>query len=176
MADTQDFNSLGAPVFRRPSITHAEFCTHWLQTHGPIATLCFLQPGNIVEYTQIHLPDAQDRSGSAEAKEKLLPFDGVGLLTTKRVPDAQGAQNQGIDEYYKNVVLPDERRFLHEESGLTPVKKSPPIVEILPMGASEWKQLALEVGGVRHTLIRDGKSTIALPEEVSEEFKRWRKE
>jgi len=159
----------GLPLFRNPSLTHAEFCKHWLENHAALVTPYFLKGGSIIEYTQIHLPEPRDRVGSIDAKEKLRPFDGVGFLKRKTEPH-QGTTIQG---YYDNVILPDERRFLHEESGSSPVEKVPPTVEILPLGIAKWRELALEVGGVEYTIIQNGKLVITFPEGAFEVWRRW---
>jgi len=169
MAVNEETVPSGLPLFRNPSLTHAEFCNHWLQNHAALVTPYFLKGAAIVEYTQIHLPELQDRVGSTEAREKLLPFDGVGFLRRKTGP----RPGTTIEGYYDNVILPDERRFLHEESGSNPVEKVPPAVEILPLRIAKWRELALEVGAVEHTIIQNGKLVVTFPEGAFEVWKRW---
>ena len=98
---------------------------------------------------------------------KLLQFDGVALLKHRN------SLNLEKTSYYCDVILVDERRFLHEESGSSPVQKDPPAIDIPNLEALEWRRLALEVGGVEHAIIRDGKAAISIPDEVWKEWKQW---
>lgn len=78
-----------------------------------------------------------------------------------------------MDGYYRDVIVPDERRFLHEESGSMPARKVHRAVEIpvLEGGPLRWREFALEVGGVEHHCMLEGKAVIDVPDEAWEEWK-----
>lgn len=55
---------------------------------------------------------------------------------------------------------PDERRFLHRESGATAVKGDAPVFDLPVLTVDEWRRMALEMGAVEHVKIREGKAVI----------------
>lgn len=166
----------GGPLIRHPSFSHAEFSTHWLQNHAPIVIPYFLAGGSVLDYTQIHLPELHDRVGSDQSKEILKPFDGVALLTRKK--DAVSKMDPKLSqEYYQRVILVDERKFLHESSGSSPVKREGAEgVEVPKLGPLEWRDLALEVGGTEHLLVKDGVCDGDIKDGAWEEWKKWERE
>lgn len=160
---------IGGPFFRKSSTTHDEFSTAWLR-HGQLVAPWFLANG-VVDYIQINLPDfaGQDQpsAGMSDAQALLRTMDGV--VCVRHFPGSLPWWHP----YYNGVVLPDERRFLSDESGSSPVKRNPPARRIPAIDIAEWRQLALEVGGVEHAIISDGKANLDIPDWVAQEWKRW---
>ncbi|KAI0977412.1 hypothetical protein F4678DRAFT_412955 [Xylaria arbuscula] len=162
--ETAKLNSAGGPLFRRPDISHEEFATAW-HRHGRLVMPWALKYG-VWEYIQIHMPDPESvpRSGEGEedsntvearAKRILRQADGVAIMRRYDVPTAAGQL------YFKGTILPDERRFLHAESGAGAVKADPPVYDVPDLRVDVWRELALALGGVEHVKIRDGKDVSA---------------
>jgi hypothetical protein len=173
MDESQNISTFGGPLFRLPNTSHTDFSTSWYQ-HGQLATPWFLNFG-IWEYIQIHLPDPTNSSsyGSAPsstknginlsaAKNILLQADGVAVVRCIPMETADGVLrpfgDSGKHPFFAEVVARDERRFLHVESGATAVKGNPPVFDVPKLTADEWRTLALEIGGVEHVFVQEGKS------------------
>lgn len=130
-------NSSGGPLFRRPDISHEEFATAW-HRHGRLGTPWCLNFGTW-EYTQIHMPSPSASAGEPEsastsaadsetieskARRILKQADGVAILRRYQVP------TDGGKRYFESVILADERRFLHDESGAGAVIGNPPVYDV----------------------------------------------
>ncbi|KAI0459851.1 hypothetical protein F5B21DRAFT_200032 [Xylaria acuta] len=157
-------NSNGGPLFRRPDISHDEFSTAW-HRHGRLCTPWCLNSGTW-EYIQIHMPsssaspeeaksasisEASDDAVESKARRILEQADGVAIMRRY-----QGAANGG-ERYFESVILADERRFLHDESGAGAVRGNPPVYDVPALHVDVWREMALSMGGVEHVKIRDGK-------------------
>ncbi|KAH8886502.1 hypothetical protein GQ53DRAFT_750534 [Thozetella sp. PMI_491] len=141
----------GGPLFRKPGTTHAEFCESWLN-HGQLVLDWFTRLG-VVHYFQIHLPDdVPDSLG--------LPGDGVAALA---FAEPRKTETGGKDAFYEEYVLPDERRFLHDESGSRPIPRDPPAFVVPQKAALEWRDMALKAGAKEYRFIENGKIVMDIP-------------
>ncbi|KAK5630801.1 hypothetical protein RRF57_006516 [Xylaria bambusicola] len=149
--ETAKLNSSGGPLFRRPDLSHEEFAAAW-HRHGRLALPWALQFG-VREYIQIHMPDPEslatsttDDDGTVEAKARriIMEADGVAIMRRYGVPTEKGRL------YFNNVILKDERTFLHDESGAGAVKGDPPIYDVPELHVDVWREMALKMGGIEH--------------------------
>lgn len=157
--------SVGGPLFRKPSTTNKEFSESW-HRHAQLVSPWFLNFG-IEEYTQIHIsetlitPPAENESA---AEKTVRQADGIAIVRCRPIETADGSVKPFGDShnhpYFANTIAPDERRFLHEESGATAVKNDPPIFHVPQLSIDEWRDLALRMGGVEHVKIQDGKAAV----------------
>ncbi|KAI1753478.1 hypothetical protein F4782DRAFT_496482 [Xylaria castorea] len=162
--ETTKLGSAGGPIFRRPDLSHEEFATAW-HRHGRLVTPWCLNCG-VWEYIQIHMPspsatteepesastsETSNDTIESKARRILEQTDGVAIMRRYQVPTDGGKQ------YFENVVLADERRFLHDESGAGAVMGNPPIYDVPALHVDVWREMALRMGGVEHVKIRDGK-------------------
>ncbi|KAI0546874.1 hypothetical protein F4679DRAFT_587091 [Xylaria curta] len=162
--ETTKLNSAGGPIFRRPDLSHEEFATAW-HRHGRLCTPWCLNSG-VWEYIQIHMPspsvptgkpesvsapEASDDTIESKARRILEQADGVAIMRRYQVPADKGKQ------YFESVILADERRFLHDESGAGAVRGNPPVYDVPALHVDVWREMALKMGGVEYVKIRDGK-------------------
>ncbi|KAI0514428.1 hypothetical protein F5B22DRAFT_647740 [Xylaria bambusicola] len=156
--DNAKLNSAGGPIFRHPDLSHEEFAAAW-HRHGRLAVPWALKFG-VWEYIQIHMPNpgslstgVTDDDGTVEARARriLLQADGMAIMRRYDVPTEAGHL------YFSNVILKDERTFLHDESGAGAVKGDPPVYDVPELHVDVWREMALEMGGVEHVKIKDGK-------------------
>ncbi|KAI1326837.1 hypothetical protein F5Y16DRAFT_399957 [Xylariaceae sp. FL0255] len=169
-----ELRSNGGPLFRRPGISHDEFSVAW-HRHGLVAVPWFMKSG-YWEYTQIHMPSSLPLSSlsapepsstptstpaeeeARTAEEILRHADGVALVRWFQSP----ADEVAGKTYFREVILPDERRFLHDESGAGAVKVVGSELSELPeITVDEWKEMALRMGGVEHIKIKEGKEVVS---------------
>ncbi|KAI0193955.1 hypothetical protein EV127DRAFT_422821 [Xylaria flabelliformis] len=159
--ETTRLDSNGGPIFRRPDLSHEEFATAW-HRHGQLCTPWCLNSG-VWEYIQIHMPSPSASNGNpasastsedtieSKARRILEQADGVAIMRRYQVPADEGKQ------YFESVILPDERRFLHDESGAGAVRGNPPVYDVPALHVDVWREMALRMGGVEYVNIRDGK-------------------
>ncbi|TRX95415.1 hypothetical protein FHL15_003746 [Xylaria flabelliformis] len=184
--ETTKLDSNGGPIFRRPDLSHEEFATAW-HRHGQLCTPWCLNSG-VWEYIQIHMPspstskgnpeststsEAADETIESKARRILEQADGVAIMRRYQVPADEGKQ------YFESVILADERRFLHDESGagakraysalsasvasarnskqLLQYAQSTEYYAIKALHVDVWREMALRMGGVEYVKIRDGK-------------------
>ncbi|KAK7753807.1 hypothetical protein SLS62_004173 [Diatrype stigma] len=157
--------SLGGPLFRKPGTSHEEFSLAW-HRHAQIVVPWLLEFG-IVEYVQIHLPSPSPGEKAPAAKgidHTLREADGVALVRCRSVPSVDRVMRPFGDglthPYLEKVIAVNERFFLHEESGISAVKREPPTFEVPDLPADEWRNMALRIGGVEHVKIRGAKDVI----------------
>ncbi|CAJ2512076.1 Uu.00g077010.m01.CDS01 [Anthostomella pinea] len=159
-AEPHKLDSIGGPLFRRPDTSHEEFSTAW-HRHAQVVASWFLKKFGVVEYTQIHMPRADhqdimsDKDKDSPARRILRQADGVALVRRYQTPMAGGP-----GRYFEEVILTDERRFLHDESGAGAVKGNPPAYDVPELAVDEWRELALQMGGIEHVKIRDGQDVV----------------
>ncbi|KAI0490652.1 hypothetical protein F4859DRAFT_15698 [Xylaria cf. heliscus] len=162
--ETTKLNSAGGPLFRRPDLSHEEFTAAW-HRHGRLCTPWCLNSG-VWEYIQIHMPspsvsakepesastsEASNDTIESQARRILERADGVAIMRRYEVPTDRGKR------YFESVVLADERRFLHDESGAGAVRGNPPVYDVPALHVDVWREMALSMGGVEYVKIRDGK-------------------
>lgn len=175
-------HSAGGPLFRRPDVSHEEFATAW-HRHGQLCTPWCLNAG-VWEYIQIHMPSPSPSPAPSTEESKAAPTsdtsadaierkarrilqlaDGVAIMRFQ-VHDASApapapapalAEAKAGKLYFEKVVLVDERRFLHDESGAGAVRGEPPVYDVPELHVDVWREMALGMGGVEYVKIRDGK-------------------
>jgi len=110
-----DINTMDQGLLKRnPALTPEEFYHHWLNKHAPLVVPFFLHSG-IRHYEQIHGP--LDISKPASALEiDLSYYDGAAAMPPQPVLDNPPPTPKWKEDYYKEVILPDERRFLFSEA------------------------------------------------------------
>ncbi len=110
------------------------------------------------------------RSTSQRKSWNLLVFPQMESLSLglRSLPDL-GAGLAG--PYYEEVVLIDERRFLHDESGSRPVKRDPAAFTIPTRTPLEWRKLALEAGGEEHRVVENSKTIVDIPQDIAKKWK-----
>lgn len=156
--ETPKLNSAGGPLFRRPDLSHEEFSAAW-HRHGRLCSPWCLKFG-VWEYIQIHMPpsppspeaaagsipalEASDETIESKARRILQQADGMAIMRRYDVPTEAGSV------YFKDVVLVDERRFLHDESGAGAVRGDPPVYDVPDLHVDVWREMALSMGGVEH--------------------------
>lgn len=154
----------GGPLYRNPEKSPAEYCTHWL-AHGRLVTPLFLKFG-VKEYRQLHLPQILHESLTDDERNALKDVDGIAFVLV----NLQSLVESFKSQYYEKVIVPDERRFLHEESGSSPTKRDPRTFNPPEMDAKEWRNLALKAGAKEYCIIEDGKALVGIPQSVLDEW------
>ena len=164
MATDSDLSWGGGPLYRNPEKSHAQYSAHWL-AHGTLVIPFFLKYG-VEEYRQLHMPEVLPKSLTEEERNALKDVDGIAFVHMNLPRILEGLKSK----YYQKVIVPDERRFLHEESGSSPVKKDPPAFKPPQMGAREWRNLALKAGAREYCIIEDSESLMEIPQEILNEW------
>ena len=145
---------------RKPSMTREEFSHHWFTKHAPLVVPFFLHSGmthyeqarlsspttlsTILTHAQIHGP-----LHSSNPALDVSAWDGAAGMPAQEILDNPAPMPKWKEEYYREVILPDERRFLVSEA-LQHIIRVPP-------GS---------VKGERKVVIRDGKCVVEVGEEV----------
>ncbi|KFY38589.1 hypothetical protein V495_06478 [Pseudogymnoascus sp. VKM F-4514 (FW-929)] len=144
-----DINKMDQGLLKRnPSLTPAEFSHHWYHVHAPLVVPFFLHSG-IQHYEQMHSPLSTD-----DPNLDISVWDGVAGLPPQEVLDAPSQMPKWKEDYYRDVILPDEKRFL----------VSAALEHIFRVGPGT-------VRGERKVVIREGKAVIEVGEEV---WRVWR--
>lgn len=137
---------------RNPSLTSEQFYHHWLYNHAPLVVPFFLHSG-VKHYEQIHGPLIFSKDPVTLSVD-ISTFDGAAGMLPQAVLDSPSPMPKWKEAYYKEVILPDERRFLFSEA-LDHIMRVPPQT----------------VKGERKVVIDAGKSLIEVKEGV---WKVWR--
>lgn len=171
---------LGGPLFRKPGTTREEFTKGW-RRHAEVVIPWFLEFG-VTEYSQIHLPltmtftscaddsspqrlDNQE-SEMTQARDILSQADGVAFVKCLPLRSSSGVEQpfgDGFEHpYFLTVIVEDETRFLHPQSGAGAVKggASFPKLPEVSGGAANWRRIALEIGGQEYIKIKGGKEVV----------------
>ncbi|KFX88100.1 hypothetical protein O988_09154 [Pseudogymnoascus sp. VKM F-3808] len=144
-----DINKMDQALLKRnPSLTPAEFSHHWYHVHAPLVVPFFLHSG-IQHYEQMHSPLSTD-----DPNLDVSAWDGVAGLPPQEVLDAPSQMPKWKEDYYCDVILPDEKRFL----------VSAALEHIFRVGPGTVK-------GERKVVIKEGKAVIEVGEEV---WRVWR--
>ncbi|KAI1111097.1 hypothetical protein F5Y14DRAFT_426623 [Nemania sp. NC0429] len=171
--ETTKLHSAGGPLFRRQDLSHEEFATAW-HRHGQLCTPWCLN-AEVWEYIQIHMPSPSPSPSpsSSPSDSKAAPTSDTGADTIERkarrilqvadgvaimrfqvrdapVPTVAKAKAKAGALYFETVVLADERRFLHDESGAGAVRGDPPVYDVPDLHVDVWREMALAMGGVEH--------------------------
>ncbi|KFY07730.1 hypothetical protein V492_06886 [Pseudogymnoascus sp. VKM F-4246] len=133
---------------RNPALTPAEFSHHWYHKHAPLVIPFFLHSGT-QHYEQMHAPLSTN-----DPSLDLSAWDGVAGMPPQEVLDAPSKLPKWKQDYYREVILPDERRFLVSEA-------LDHIYRVKPQ----------TVTGERRVVIQEGKPLVEVGEEV---WKIWR--
>ncbi|RDW58388.1 hypothetical protein BP5796_12318 [Coleophoma crateriformis] len=147
---------------RNPQMTRQQFSDHWYTKHAALVVPLFLDSG-ISNYSQLHNPVAVNPALDVSEYDGVASVPSDEALAEMARPKKDGEGDAPWrDQYYREVVLPDERRFLESEA-LNHIK----IVD----GGS--------VVGDTKVVIEDGKVLIDVPDEVwkawQEYVDRWKK-
>jgi hypothetical protein len=87
----------------------------------------------------------EDETVEAKAKHILRQSDGVAIMRRYQdVPTDRGKK------YFEDLLLVDERRFLHDESGASAVIPDEPVFDLPALQVDVWRELALGMGGVEY--------------------------
>ncbi|KAH8649030.1 hypothetical protein BX600DRAFT_474376, partial [Xylariales sp. PMI_506] len=179
MSQTTSTFSAGGPLFRRPGTTHQDFSKAW-RRHAQLVSPWFLRYC-VVEYIQIHLPETplpnddlpqrqqHEEDAIAEptmklAEEILRQADGIAVVRGLYAPAKDGTLrpfgSSNDHAYFAEFIAPDERRFLHTQSGATGVKADPPAFDVPDLPVDVWRELGLRMGGVEEVKIREAQAVI----------------
>ncbi|RFU25504.1 hypothetical protein B7463_g10830, partial [Scytalidium lignicola] len=137
---------------RNTAMSLKEFSDHWYNKHGAIVAPYFLHSG-ISYYAQIHGPLS---SGNPDLD--VSEWDGAAAMPAQEILDNPPPTPQWKKDYYLEVILPDERRFLVSEA-LEHIKRIPPQT----------------VTGDLRVVIENGKPLIDIPETVWELWREYEK-
>ncbi|RYP79754.1 hypothetical protein DL770_006543 [Monosporascus sp. CRB-9-2] len=104
---------------RKPGVTAREFYDHWEHVHGPLVRP-WVEKYGFLGYTQVHLKPELD-AGTPTAPETseespLASFDGCAIMEIRDFDQFAAAFQ---DEYYLNVIAPDEKAFFDIKTGVT---------------------------------------------------------
>ncbi|KAH8803039.1 hypothetical protein F5884DRAFT_682304 [Xylogone sp. PMI_703] len=133
-------------------MTLQEFSDHWYNKHAAMVVPYFLHSG-ISYYAQIHSPLLTE-----DPSLDISEWDGVAAMPSQEVLENPPPIPKWKKDYYQEVILPDERRFLVSEA-LQHIKRVPPQT----------------VKGVLRVVIEDGKSLIDVPESVWDVWREYEK-
>jgi len=133
-------------------MTMEKFSQHWYNNHAPLVVPFFLHSG-VQHYEQIHGPLITVNPEAVSGID-VQSFDGAAGMPPQSVMDNPAPMPKWKEEYYKEVILPDERRFLISEA----------LNHITRVGPGTIK-------GETKVVIGDGKCLIDIPNEV---WKVWR--
>ncbi|KAN0104617.1 hypothetical protein V8E51_010362 [Hyaloscypha variabilis] len=136
-----------ALIKSKPGLTKEQFSDLWY-AHAAIVTPMFLH-GGVQYYAQIHGPLTNTSSPST-----LDLSSWAGAAEKPPSKPSEKPDPQWLMDYYKEVVMADEKRFLDRESEEWFKRVEPGTVE-----------------GERRVIIEGGKSLIEIPENV---MKVWR--
>ncbi|OBT90526.1 hypothetical protein VE02_01056 [Pseudogymnoascus sp. 03VT05] len=129
-----DINKMDQGLLKRnPSLTPAEFSHHWYNIHGPL----------------MHAP-----LSTSDPNLDISAWDGVAGMPPQEVLDAPSTPPKWKQDYYREVILVDEKRFL----------VSAALEHIFRVGPGT-------VEGERKVVIREGKAVVEVGEEM---WRVWR--
>ncbi|KAF1954557.1 hypothetical protein CC80DRAFT_550164 [Byssothecium circinans] len=106
-----------AYIKRNPALSLEEFYSHWREKHAPII-VPWAEKYGFRRYQQIHaagtiLPNNIPTTSSPSAPEnEMEEFDGIAIFVVQSLEDLEAAFN---DEYFRNVIQRDEKKFLDME-------------------------------------------------------------
>ncbi len=159
----------GSPLARKPGTSRAEFRAAWLR-HGALASPWF-QKNGIQTYSQLHIPDVSAGADPSTEDGKLLGIvDGIAVLQHTTGETLAWIADGGNP--YRDLILADEHRFLHDECGAGAVQRNPPNLTLPQKTVPEWREWALRLGATEHPIIVAGEVVVDVPPEVMDDFKR----
>jgi hypothetical protein len=99
---------------RHPSLTREQFSDYWLNNHAATAIPWALASG-CVYYAQIHNPRlTAAATASPPADLDITEWDGAAELVFQPPPDFQ--ESVKAKDFFRRVVVPDEKKFLIDEA------------------------------------------------------------
>ncbi|TDZ37119.1 hypothetical protein C8035_v008942 [Colletotrichum spinosum] len=104
-------------IKRKRSLTQSEFFHYWENVHGPLVKP-WAQKHGIIAYTQVHASFAMSQGvtqATPQAVQSLNGFDGYAIF---EIPSLDVFEAALEDEYYRDVIETDERKFIDKEAGL----------------------------------------------------------
>lgn len=132
---------------RNPALTKEQFSEHYFKNHAAIVVPMFLH-GGVKDYVQTHGPFTLV-DPNTKLDIDLEDWDAAALIPPGDITKLFDGQPQWKQDYYREVVLVDERRFLVSEA-------TKHIYELPPN----------TVLGEKKVVIQDGKCMIDVPENV----------
>ncbi|KAF9875571.1 hypothetical protein CkaCkLH20_06952 [Colletotrichum karsti] len=104
---------------RKPGLTQEEFYHHWEKVHGPLVKP-WAQKHGFISYTQVHSAEAMNKGTAPIGPEssdanKLEEFDGCAVF---ELPSFDVFAAAFKDEYYLQVIEPDEKNFIDKKAGV----------------------------------------------------------
>ena len=152
---------------RNPTMTQKEFSNHWLTKHAPLVVPFFLHSG-ITHYEQVCNASPPDSlrhltvvllqiHGPLSTSNPTLDvsaWDGAAAMPAQELLDMPAPMPKWKDDYYKEIILSDERRFLVSEA----------LEHILRVDPGT-------VTGEKKVIIENGKCLVEVKEEI---WKVWR--
>ncbi|PMD50464.1 uncharacterized protein K444DRAFT_621836 [Hyaloscypha bicolor E] len=139
-----------ALIKSKPGLTQQQFSDLWY-AHAAIVTPMFLYSG-VKYYAQVHGPLTTTSSPSTL---DLSPWAGA---AEKPPSDSSVEDPQWLTDYYREVVMVDEKRFLDRDAEVWFKRVEPGTVE-----------------GERKIIIDGGKLLIEIPESVTRVWKEYEK-
>ncbi|RAH66135.1 EthD domain-containing protein [Aspergillus aculeatinus CBS 121060] len=101
---------------KRNDITHEEFHHHWTHVHGPLVS-AWLRRHGVIRYVQYHqLPELRAKATALWeflGADSISDWDGHVQLY---VPSLDCIANALNDPFYREVVVPDEEKFISARS------------------------------------------------------------
>ncbi|KUJ20337.1 uncharacterized protein LY89DRAFT_441218 [Mollisia scopiformis] len=150
-----DISTMDQGLLRRnPSLTPEEFYHHWLHKHAPIVVPFFLHSG-AQHYEQIHGPLIPSNTASTPSVD-ISTYDGAAGMPPQSILDNPAPMPKWKQDYYQEVILADERRFLVSEA-LDHIYRVPPGT----------------VKGERKVVIDQGKCLIEVSDEIWKVWKEY---
>jgi hypothetical protein len=111
---TMTSNGLMGLLKRHPSLTREQFSDYWLNTHAAIAIPWALANG-CVHYVQIHNPRLTTAAAvSPPADLDIAEWDGAAELVFEPPPGFK--ESAKAKDFFRRVVVPDEKKFLIDEA------------------------------------------------------------
>jgi EthD domain len=99
---------------RHPSLTREQFSDYWLHTHAVTAIPWALANG-CVYYVQIHNPRLTTAAAETAAADlDIAEWDGAAELVLKPPPGFK--ESAKAKDFFRRVVVPDEKKFLIDEA------------------------------------------------------------
>ncbi|KAH8909832.1 hypothetical protein BR93DRAFT_965907 [Coniochaeta sp. PMI_546] len=103
---------------RHPDMTPEQFYHHWEHIHAPLVKPWAKRFG-LVSYTQVHttaaLKGGEPIGPEAAGTSVLVDYDGCALI---EAPSFEVFSDAFKDEYYVNIIEPDERIFIDKKVGI----------------------------------------------------------
>ncbi|KAI8156523.1 Dehydratase aurZ [Colletotrichum sp. SAR 10_70] len=104
---------------RKADLTQEEFYHHWENVHGPLVRP-WAEKHGFISYTQVHAAQGMNKEATPIGPESrdansLEGFDGCAVF---ELPSFEVFAAAFKDDYYLNVIEPDEKNFIDKKAGV----------------------------------------------------------